>query len=140
MYPPSAAASAAALAAEAPPAASRVELLYARAFASIQSAEAQRAERFASLLSAVDRAGAAGAPPAASPAVDSGTPPQAAADAADWLLCVVCMTAERNIMFTPCNHFVCCSACANGPNGQNEPISKCPTCRGLVGGTMRVYT
>ena len=136
-YPPSAAALAAEPPrAEPPPeegprAPSGLELLYT--------------QRFACLQRALDDARPAEAPraaaPAAAPAVDSRTPPQGAADAADRLRCVVCLSAEKNVVFMPCMHVACCGQCANGkgPTGEEKPIRRCPMCRGKVKGRKIVY-
>lgn len=125
-YPPSAAASAAALAAEppraepppeeAPRAPSRLELLYT--------------PRFACLQRALDDARPAEAPPQGA---------AAAADAADRLRCVVCLTAEKDVVFTPCMHVACCSDCAKGPTGEKKPIRKCPMCRKRIKRFQRIY-
>ena len=48
--------------------------------------------------------------------------------------CVVCHTAERNVVFLPCKHFACCNLCAN-----NLYTNKCPTCRGSIEEKQTVY-
>ena len=48
--------------------------------------------------------------------------------------CVVCHTAERNVVFIPCKHFACCNLCAN-----TLYTDKCPTCRGAIEETQIVY-
>ena len=131
MYPPSAAALAAEPPrAEPPPeegprAPSGLELLYT--------------QRFACLQRALDDARPAEAPRAAAPAVDSRTPPQGAADVADRLRCVVCLAAEKNVVFMPCMHVACCSDCAKGPTGEKKPIRKCPMCRKRIKRFQRIY-
>ncbi len=48
--------------------------------------------------------------------------------------CVVCHSAERNVVFLPCKHFACCNLCAN-----NLYTNKCPTCRGSIEEKQTVY-
>ena len=48
--------------------------------------------------------------------------------------CVVCLNKDRNIVFLPCNHCICCNDCANIL--QNN---KCPTCRGNIQDKQIVY-
>jgi hypothetical protein len=129
-YPPSAAVSAAALAAEppraepppeeAPRAPSRLGLLYTSHFARLQRA--------------LDDARP----------VDSRTPQQgaaAAADAADRLRCVVCLTAEKDVMFRPCKHVACCHSCAERqtPDQKKRMMRKCPMCRKRIKLIERIY-
>ena len=39
-------------------------------------------------------------------------------------MCIICMEFQRNIMFSPCNHLICCEKCAN-ENVKDE----CPECK-----------
>ena len=39
-------------------------------------------------------------------------------------VCIICMEFQRNIMFSPCNHLICCEKCAN-ENVKDE----CPECK-----------
>eukprot|EP00933_Yihiella_yeosuensis_P057931 TRINITY_DN5805_c3_g1_i1.p1 TRINITY_DN5805_c3_g1~~TRINITY_DN5805_c3_g1_i1.p1 ORF type:complete len:366 (+),score=82.22 TRINITY_DN5805_c3_g1_i1:122-1219(+) len=41
--------------------------------------------------------------------------------------CIICMDAQREVMFQPCKHVVCCSTCSEGPPGR--PVNQCPVCR-----------
>lgn len=38
--------------------------------------------------------------------------------------CIICLTYQRNVVFSPCNHLAVCSRCANLPN--------CPVCRAVI--------
>ncbi|XP_041350803.1 baculoviral IAP repeat-containing protein 2-like [Gigantopelta aegis] len=46
--------------------------------------------------------------------------------------CRICMDAEVNVVFLPCGHLVCCTACA-------PAMRKCPICRGNIRGTVRTF-
>ncbi|QUJ09289.1 IAP-3 protein [Gynaephora ruoergensis nucleopolyhedrovirus] len=48
------------------------------------------------------------------------------------LRCAVCLDAERQIMFEPCRHVVCCDACS-------RLIIECVVCRALVFNKILVY-
>ncbi len=37
--------------------------------------------------------------------------------------CIICMDSERNVIFTPCLHFICCETCSFGKIGND-----CPQC------------
>jgi hypothetical protein len=50
------------------------------------------------------------------------------------ILCVVCHSAERNVVFLPCKHFACCNLCAN-----TLYSNTCPTCRGAIDEKQIVY-
>ena len=39
-------------------------------------------------------------------------------------VCIICMEFQRNIMFSPCNHLICCEKCSN-ENVKDE----CPECK-----------
>jgi len=48
--------------------------------------------------------------------------------------CVVCMAADRQVMFTSCQHFVCCRRCVNqmlsmAQQRANLVLPQCPMCR-----------
>ncbi|KAF4525780.1 hypothetical protein B566_EDAN002042 [Ephemera danica] len=45
--------------------------------------------------------------------------------------CCICLTERCNTAFQPCGHR-CCSMCA-------PQLSQCPTCRGPINGTLRIY-
>ena len=45
--------------------------------------------------------------------------------------CVLCLEAQRAILFKPCNHFVSCSLCA-------AKQTKCPVCRAPVKGQLKL--
>lgn len=49
------------------------------------------------------------------------------------LRCVICMTRQRNILFTPCRHICCCSECAH------NNIHACPICRQVISEQIAVY-
>ena len=39
-------------------------------------------------------------------------------------VCIICMEFQRNIMFYPCNHLICCEKCAN-----EKVNDECPECK-----------
>ena len=47
----------------------------------------------------------------------------------DKVTCVVCLSAERNMLLLPCKHLVLCSGCA-------AKVSACPLCRSIVQDTV----
>ena len=47
--------------------------------------------------------------------------------------CIVCMEEEREALFLPCGHLVCCRKCAG------KTKRKCPICRKSVHAQQRVY-
>ena len=47
------------------------------------------------------------------------------------LQCAVCMEAERDTMFVPCNHVVTCAGCA-------ALVQTCPVCRAAIGSKLPV--
>jgi hypothetical protein len=57
-------------------------------------------------------------------------------------LCAVCLTAERNTLFIPCKHCVCCAQCANrwlnDPQFGDRP-AVCPFCREDVINSIDFY-
>jgi len=51
----------------------------------------------------------------------------------DELVCVVCKSRKRNIVYNDCHHFVCCSRCSN------KCGLKCPVCRTVNKTKQQVY-
>ncbi len=49
----------------------------------------------------------------------------------DMNSCIVCMAAERNVMFSPCGHFDTCATCA-------KSLTVCPACRAPIDKQVRV--
>ena len=47
------------------------------------------------------------------------------------LQCAVCMEAERDTVFVPCNHVVACAGCA-------ARVQTCPVCRAAIGSKLPV--
>lgn len=47
------------------------------------------------------------------------------------LQCAVCMEAERDTLFVPCNHVVACAGCA-------ARVQTCPVCRAAIGSKLPV--
>jgi len=50
----------------------------------------------------------------------------------DESMCTVCLINPKNIMFTPCNHLLCCSECSG-------KVSSCPMCRANITDRTTVY-
>ena len=48
--------------------------------------------------------------------------------------CIICKSNDRNILFTPCNHCVCCSECSN-----SLYTNICPTCRGDINEKLVIF-
>ena len=48
--------------------------------------------------------------------------------------CVICLTQERNVVFSPCHHLCACSDC-----GTNPSLTSCPLCRTNIGERLTVY-
>lgn len=46
--------------------------------------------------------------------------------------CKICLDKEVNTVFLPCGHLVCCNECA-------PEMDKCPVCRQLIRGTVRIF-
>lgn len=44
--------------------------------------------------------------------------------------CIVCMDANKDVVFAPCGHYCSCSKCAN--NIYNSYNQKCPMCRASI--------
>ena len=59
------------------------------------------------------------------------------ADIPEGELCVVCLLRRRQSAFIHCGHRVCCVGCAQ--RIEREADSRCPVCRQIVIGTMRVF-
>ncbi len=51
-------------------------------------------------------------------------------------ICIVCKERDRNIVFTPCNHFVCCHPCSQELNKAN---SLCIICKHDIKEKIKVY-
>lgn len=52
------------------------------------------------------------------------------------LLCSICISDKKNILFQPCNHLSCCELCAN------DLVSKkgfCPICRVEITNTIKIF-
>ena len=45
--------------------------------------------------------------------------------------CLLCLEAQRSVLFKPCNHFACCSCCAARQRD-------CPVCRSRVVAQMKI--
>lgn len=39
--------------------------------------------------------------------------------------CIICMDADKNIIFYPCKHYYCCSKCSTN-------LKLCPICRNRI--------
>ena len=48
------------------------------------------------------------------------------------LLCKICYSEEKNILFIPCKHVAVCKQCS-------IPLSACPICRRTIVDTIRIY-
>lgn len=44
--------------------------------------------------------------------------------------CIICLTNEKNVAFTPCGHFCCCNEC------YAKLEKKCPLCRSIIDGVI----
>ena len=49
-------------------------------------------------------------------------------------LCVICLSYERNVVFTPCNHMCTCIEC-----GLNTSIQTCPICRSNIQDKLCIF-
>lgn len=47
--------------------------------------------------------------------------------------CIICLENERNIVFMPCKHLMCCYECSVN-------FTKCPTCREKIKKIINIYT
>ena len=55
-------------------------------------------------------------------------------------LCVICLDKEKTTAFFRCGHKVCCHECAkNILTNKDTDLKKCPVCRKVVGGILRIY-
>lgn len=54
----------------------------------------------------------------------------------DVLLCCVCQTDPRNVLFRPCNHLCTCQSCADELKSRQQP---CPFCRGVIESSIPVF-
>ena len=55
-------------------------------------------------------------------------------------LCVICLDSPKTTAFFRCGHKVCCLDCAkNILNSNDKDSKKCPVCRKIVGGILRIY-
>lgn len=50
----------------------------------------------------------------------------------DDVLCVVCLSSEKDAVLVPCGHFCCCISCATN-------VSMCPVCRQTIQFRQRVF-
>jgi len=50
----------------------------------------------------------------------------------DQARCKVCYSKDIEILFLPCRHVNCCAGCATA-------VTKCPTCRASIEGSVRIY-
>lgn len=50
----------------------------------------------------------------------------------DRMTCNICLDKEKDILFLPCGHVVCCSQCS-------ESVNVCPTCRADIFGIVKLY-
>lgn len=50
--------------------------------------------------------------------------------------CIICLTAERSCLFTPCNHVCCCLSCAQKVQTLQR---KCPICRVNVQSIQQLF-
>jgi hypothetical protein len=50
----------------------------------------------------------------------------------DKVTCIVCLSAERNVLLLPCKHLVLCSGCA-------AKVTACPLCRSFVQDTVACW-
>ena len=48
--------------------------------------------------------------------------------------CIICKSNDRNILFTPCYHCVCCSECSS-----SLYTNVCPTCRGDINEKLVIF-
>ncbi|KAL5755566.1 hypothetical protein ACOSQ2_020312 [Xanthoceras sorbifolium] len=63
---------------------------------------------------------------------------EVAGDIPDGQLCVICLMRRRTSAFNPCGHLVCCYRCAISVEREVSP--KCPICRVVIRGSMRIYS
>ena len=54
--------------------------------------------------------------------------------------CVICLVNDKTTAFFRCGHKVCCYNCAKKIlNSTNKLDKRCPVCRKIVGGILRIY-
>ena len=51
----------------------------------------------------------------------------------EYSKCIICYENAREILFSPCNHFVCCQSCS-------EIVDNCPGCRELLENKIKVFS
>jgi hypothetical protein len=56
---------------------------------------------------------------------EKGDAEQQREEARDQVLCIVCMEAERSVLFVPCRHAAVCAGCA-------AELDECPICRAPI--------
>lgn len=49
--------------------------------------------------------------------------------------CIICMDKQRNILFLPCNHLICCDKCSDKFIYKNE----CPGCKRKIENKINIY-
>jgi len=55
-------------------------------------------------------------------------------------LCVICLDRKKTTAFFRCGHKICCLHCAKEIlHVENKDDKKCPICRKIVGGILRIY-
>ena len=50
----------------------------------------------------------------------------------DRFECIICLNNERNNLFLPCKHLVCCSSCI-------KKIKFCPLCQKEISSNIKIY-
>lgn len=43
----------------------------------------------------------------------------------NYIDCIICMDADKNVVFYPCKHFYCCNKCS-------KSLKLCPICRSEI--------
>ncbi|KAH3744260.1 hypothetical protein Pelo_14345 [Pelomyxa schiedti] len=71
-------------------------------------------------------------PPTPTPTTPTQVPPNPTSPVSQSDECAVCMEHERNAVFVPCAHLVCCFECAS-------IMKTCPTCRGPISSVLKIY-
>ncbi|ELT95195.1 hypothetical protein CAPTEDRAFT_93478 [Capitella teleta] len=46
--------------------------------------------------------------------------------------CTVCFLGQREVVFQPCAHLVCCKDCA-------QCVKNCPVCRGMIKDVIKIF-
>jgi len=52
----------------------------------------------------------------------------------EYRQCVICLSQERNLVFSPCHHLCTCADC-----GSNQTLSSCPICRATIQSRQVIY-